>query len=275
MIVKPTKKYVTEEKKVVPHELFLVNTPFVFKPGIYVYPPTVEDFLNRSKHPYFNIYIKMLTLSQEDIWDEINEKAGKDPTKTTIPEESITPFKYLLANCHKSQQYLEIAEKAFHCFTNNFVKIIPEEEVIIFTNNIDKVQTAEEISAKHMMREEEFLDFQNLVRMSIGEDTKEPPRTDIHPKVQFMLAKRRLRDRIKQKQGVKNGLDLSTMLCAIYCMGIGLTPLNIGKIPYASIRHLFKMSQGKDEYDKKAMYLAGGAKANKVKQKFWIQKLEN
>ena len=48
-----------------------------------------------------------------------------------------------------------------------------------------------------------------------------------------MKAKARYRDKIKAKKG--NGLDLGTTLVSICCMGIGLTPLNIGKISYASI----------------------------------------
>jgi hypothetical protein len=41
-----------------------------------------------------------------------------------------------------------------------------------------------------------------------------------------MKAKARYRDRIKAKKG--NGLTLGTSFASICCMGLGITPLNIG-----------------------------------------------
>ena len=51
-----------------------------------------------------------------------------------------------------------------------------------------------------------------------------------------MKAKMRLRDRVKAKKG--GGISLSTSLLSLCCMGIGITPLNIGELPYASLSAL-------------------------------------
>jgi hypothetical protein len=56
-----------------------------------------------------------------------------------------------------------------------------------------------------------------------------------------MKRKARERDRIKAKSGSKNGISLSTSLTAICCMGIGITPLNIGEMSYASISPIMTM----------------------------------
>jgi hypothetical protein len=57
-----------------------------------------------------------------------------------------------------------------------------------------------------------------------------------------MKAKARERDRVKARQGAKDGISIHTCLVAICCMGIGLTPLNIGEMSYAAIGPLMKMS---------------------------------
>jgi len=49
-----------------------------------------------------------------------------------------------------------------------------------------------------------------------------------------MKAKARYRDRIKAKQNAKTD-SLINSLASICCMGIGLTPLNIGEMSYAAI----------------------------------------
>jgi hypothetical protein len=57
-----------------------------------------------------------------------------------------------------------------------------------------------------------------------------------------MKAKARRRDRIKAKQKGSGGISIQTCLVAICCMGIGLTPLNIGEMSYAAIGSIMKMS---------------------------------
>jgi hypothetical protein len=60
-----------------------------------------------------------------------------------------------------------------------------------------------------------------------------------------MKEKIRERDRIKAKAAAEgkggNGISLSTSLAAICCMGIGLTPLNIGELSYAAITPIMSM----------------------------------
>jgi hypothetical protein len=59
-----------------------------------------------------------------------------------------------------------------------------------------------------------------------------------------MKEKIRERDRAKAKRAVEHkagGITITTSLTAICCMGIGLTPLNVGELSYASIPPLMKM----------------------------------
>jgi len=59
------------------------------------------------------------------------------------------------------------------------------------------------------------------------------------PRITKMKAKARYRDKIKAK--ANSSLNLSSMLVAICCMGIGITPLNIGELSYAFASALFSM----------------------------------
>jgi hypothetical protein len=69
----------------------------------------------------------------------------------------------------------------------------------------------------------------------------EPVNPNEDPRVTRIKEKARERDRLKAKRAGKDGISLNTCLTAICCMGIGLTPLNIGEMSYAAIGPLMKM----------------------------------
>jgi hypothetical protein len=51
----------------------------------------------------------------------------------------------------------------------------------------------------------------------------------------------RERDRKKAKQHSKDGISFNACLTAICCMGIGITPLNIGEMSYAAVGPIMSM----------------------------------
>jgi hypothetical protein len=48
-----------------------IGKPLLFKKGISVYPPTIAEVIS---NPYYGQFIKLLTLSQDDIRDELAKK---------------------------------------------------------------------------------------------------------------------------------------------------------------------------------------------------------
>ena len=48
-----------------------IGEPLLFKGEIYIYPPKVRDVVSNSN---FSVYYKLLTLTQEDIKEEVKEK---------------------------------------------------------------------------------------------------------------------------------------------------------------------------------------------------------
>ena len=67
---------------------------------------------------------------------------------------------------------------------------------------------------------------------------------------------------------------METTLAAICCMGIGITPLNIGEMSYAAIGPIMNMMQEKEKYDIDIRSLLAGADSKKVKPKYWIRNNE-
>jgi hypothetical protein len=57
-------------------------------------------------------------------------------------------------------------------------------------------------------------------------------------------------------------------------MGIGITPLNIGEMSYASIQPIMRMLQNKEKYEVDIQSLLAGADSKKIKPKYWIRELD-
>jgi hypothetical protein len=116
-----------------------------------------------------------------------------------------------------------------------------------------------------------------MIRESVGDKPQQPPEP-IDPNENPMIAeiKRRARerDKIKARRASKDGISLPTCLVAICCMGIGITPLNIGEMSYASVGELMKVMQEKEKYDIDIRSLLAGADSKKVKPKYWIRNSE-
>ena len=229
--------------------IILIGEPLLFKQGLYIYPPSVREVV---ANPNFNTFLKILTISAEDIRDELKI----DP--------SPTPFEFLLANCYQHEQVKYLTIEAFKFFCHMNVEFWYEEKQIVFDGENRQI----------VLTEDEYFSFQNAVLEAIGDKPKKPPEPvnpDEDPRIRRIKEKARERDRIKAKQAGKNGISLGVVLTAICCMGIGITPLNIGEMSYASVGVIMKMMQDKEKYDIDIRSLLAGADSKKVKPKYWIR----
>lgn len=238
---------------------FYFGEPVNFKNICYVYPPKVRDIA--LNHEYY-LYMKLLTFSQEEIEDEYVER-GIDL------KELLTPFEYLLNNAYNNQQFKELLDKALFFFLHEEVTYLFEQKQIL----IGSVSGTKSIESLRLLKEEDFFEFQNLIRDSIGGKPVEPPNPDENPRIKAMKAKARYRDRVKAKKGL--GLNLLSTISSICCMGYGLNPLNIGELSYAAIPILLATYQEKEKYDIDIRSLLAGADSKKVKPKYWIRNLDD
>jgi hypothetical protein len=82
------------------------------------------------------------------------------------------------------------------------VNFFYEQKTIIFGDLkeiLARVETIDDLSELVTLKEEEFFDFQNLIREAVNKKTIEPPNPNEHPKIKAMKAKARYRDRVKEK----------------------------------------------------------------------------
>lgn len=224
-----------------------------------VYPPSLNDSL---KNPKFTQWEGLFTTSQEELEDSIHEH---NPSyEGPIP----TPWIFILGSALEDKEFETTVREAFQFFLHEDITILYDSQVIVLgdlENELMNVTSAEEL---RIIDEEEFFELQNTVRISLGMNPVEKPDPDESPRVKRMKAKARLRDRIKAKKGM--GLSLGDSLVSICCMGIGLTPLNIGEISYAALSKIIDRYQRKEAYETDVKSILAGADAKKIHPKYWI-----
>ena len=247
-------------------ELYFICEPSEFKPGIKIYPPTVKDVVTNQ---YYGHYGRLLTYSQEEVEDEFLE-AGKELEKYP------TPIEFLLNNSYHNKQYEQLCKDAFKFFIHQEVNFLYEQKMIIIGNIQEILKNAQTLDDVITLKEEEFFDFQNAIRECIGKKSVEPYNPNEHPKIREMKRRARYRDKVKAKNAAKNkdGITLFTTLVSICCMGLGITPLNIGEMSYIALESILRKYQEKEKYQLDIDSLLAGADSKKIKPKYWIGNFE-
>lgn len=227
-------------------------------PGVcYIYPPTVTMV---ATEPLYRVGCTLLTYTEEDIQDIAAEKQ--------IQVDDFSPFHFLMRSC-ANKDFRTQAETFISLFTHEPTLIAQSAGGIVIGGVPDK--TGGEVPRLRYIDEGLYLQFQNAVRISMGIPIVAPTEQPMDPLVAKVRKAARRREKIKRANTSKKGISLATSLAAICCMGIGLTPLNIGDISYASVSALMEMYQQKEKYDTDVSSLMAGADPKKVRPKYWIR----
>lgn len=243
---------------------FFIGAPKEFENKCLIYPPMIKDVV---ANPKFGQYLKILTLSQEDLEDELKGKIKGD-------QQMPSPLEFLLVNCYNSKEYLEATKEAFYLFIHQPISLLYEQKWIVIGDLEKMVVDGVKVEDIVYLSEENFFNFQNMVRASCGIKELDPPAPDDpneDPRIKRMKALARYRDRVKAKKGSANGISLITCIIAVCCMGIGVTPMTIGEMSYAALNDLMSMYQEKEKYDIDIRSVLAGADPKKVKPKYWIR----
>ena len=238
-----------------------LKEPLHYGKYIEIFPPSVKDVCT---NPQFGQFKSILTLSQYDVEFEL-KKQLKDDQKCP------TPLEFLLSNCYHNESFYLFTTLSFLYFTHRKIELDYENKQIIFLIEEEGKGTITEA-----ITEDTFLVFQNLIREACGEKPIAPPEPEDpneDPRIRRIKRKARERDAIKNRNGSKSkdGISLDSCLAAICCMGIGLTPLNIGEMSYANVALIMKVYQDKEKYDLDIRSLLAGADSKKIKPKYWIR----
>ena len=240
--------------------------PINFKDVCKIYPPKVNDVVGNED---FAIYQSLFTITQDDL----DNAYLKDESVEQVP----TPFQYLLMNYYQDDDIREKIIDAFTYFIREPVTIIPEIEMLLIGKTEDEIDPDIDLDDPRLLTEENFFDFQNHIRLSMGMEPIKPPEPEeenLDPRIKRYKMKIKEHDKIIKAKKAKNAPTLGTLLAAICCMGIGLNPLNIGEISYACVQWLIGIHQQREEYDVDIRALLAGADSKKVKPKYWIKNLD-
>ena len=239
-----------------------IGSPIAFQDKCLIYPPTIKQALTNKD---FEVFTKIFTVTQE----ELELEAKKNKASITL-----TPFEFLLNCAYNNANLRETILRGFEFYTGELAIFLYEEKQIIFGNLDKDVKNLKTIYDLRTLDERNYFEFQNCIRQASGKKIAAPPvpvDPNEDPRIRKIKEGARRRDAIKAKQSNKDGIQLSTCLVAICCMGIGITPLNIGELSYASIGPIMNMMQEKEKYDIDIRSLLAGADSKKVKPKYWIR----
>lgn len=226
-----------------------------------IYPPTINDIITNELALY---YFRLLTQSQEDIEDIYYE------TNNTLPSEEDhlpTPFEILFISINKKPDFMQILTDALEFFLREPVQIMSNNGIILIGTE-EEIVSCTDLTSLRIINSENFLDIQNGIREAMGKDKFIPPKQEENIMIRKIKAAGRKRERLKRKNS--KGTSLTLTLAAICCMGIGITPLNIGEISYSAIDTILALYQQKEKYDIDIRSLMAGADPKKVKPKYWI-----
>lgn len=240
-----------------------IARPFDFKGLCKIYPPKINDILDERNYP---VYKKLFLSSQEDIEDEYTEQ------KLSL-DEVPTPLGYLFDMAAADPRIKTIIVEGFEFFIKEPVLLLMDQQMIVIGDITETLKTIKSVDELKILREDNYFEFQNALRRAIGEKEAEPYNPNENPKIKYFKAKARLRDRVKAKS--KNALTLGSTLSSICCMGLGITPLNIGELSQAAISVLMRTYQEKHKYEIDIESLMNGADSKKVKPQSWIRNIED
>lgn len=250
----------------------IIKEPIIFGKIAVIRPPTVRD---ATSNPNFNLFLRMMTISQEEIWDEILKKEGEDILKIgdyIVPTDAPTPLQQLIEFYSQGEEGETLVKEAFIFFTGELIRAAKESNVIVFAEDLIENAKIEDL---RILDEKIFFSFQNAVRMACGLSVKEEPPLDENPKIARIKAKARERDRIKAKSSKSGGIHYSTSLLALCSMGIGITPHNIGDLSYGVISPLIKMRQQREKYEADLLSATSGFAKKGSKNKYWMRDLKD
>lgn len=242
------------------NEYFFCGLPVNFKNICKVYPPSINSLLKTEN---FNLYRQLLMVSYEELDDKWFDDGRKDPTPT--------PFEYLFNICSQDKRIENLAIEAFNFFIHEEVSFLYDLKIICIGDLEEEIKTIKSINELRLLKEEDYLDFQNLLREALGEKIVKPPKLNENPKIKRIKRLGRKRDKIAAKQ---HGLNFGDSLVAICCMGLGITPLNIGEMSKSAIQAIMEMYQNREKYDIDIRSLLAGANNKDKKIEYWIKNLE-
>lgn len=227
-----------------------IGAPSVLKKVCLIKPLSLKEIVSMGTLLY-NSRVELLLLDEASIAKIIKEKTKKEPKI-----EEIKPLSYLLQSAEKNNMFLLELQSAFSTFITEEVLLLPKINSVL-------VGPPDE---RRMITEENFSDFQSILRIQNCKKVKEPPPENESAIARKFRLKREARDAIKQKQQDKNGESQSLVDMLAIADVFGIHP---SERTLYSFYSLIKMHQSREKWDQDIQMLCAGADAKKMKTKYW------
>ena len=238
------------------NERILFGYPIEFRDICFIYQIKNEDIISVNNNNFWMLY-SLLTASFEDLYDFAREKAKKEKKKIDIKSIPM-PWDNLWNMIKEDKESLYLVKKALELFVKTDVYFLPNIKEII----IGPIEEHRSINSNN------FFEFQNALRSSVGQKELDPPNLKMHPKIMEMKAKARERDRIKAKQE-SGHFSFGNLLLNVCAMNVGINIDNILKQTYCMTVNLYKIGSKKEKFDIDIRSIIAGADPKKVKLKQW------
>lgn len=214
-----------------------------------VYPSMMRDYLKNTAQ--FSGRLAYLLMTETEIANIIKEKSGKD-----VPPEEIHPLEFLLQQANQDDSFLLELTEAFSTFIKEDILLLP-------TINSVLVGPPEE---RRLITEENFPDFQMILRIQNRKEVPEPPPKDESAIARKMRLLREKREAVKRKQQQKEGKqqELADLLEIAEVFGIN----TMEKSVYA-FYGLIHRHQLREKWDQDIAMLCAGADSKKIEATYW------
>lgn len=217
-----------------------------------VVPLTMKEVVKMGSSEYLK-RVGILTLTETDIVKIIKDKTGED-----FNIEEVHTLAYLLQSAARDDMFFLELLSAFSTFIKEEILLLPKINAVLVG----------EPAEKRLITDENFPDFQNIIRIQSRIKIKEPPPKDESAIRRKMRLKAEQRDAVKKKRQHENGEEqcLSELLEMGKTYGIDLNE------SYYAFSSLLDRHQRKEKWDQDIQMLCAGADSKKLKTKYWGEK---
>lgn len=210
----------------------------------------MKDMLKMGSLEYSN-RLNLLLMTETDIEKIIKEKGG-DINQLG----NFSTLSYLLKSAELNEMFFLELEKALSTFIQEDILLLPKINAILVGPP----------SERRLIKEDNFLDFQTILRIQNRKEVPEPPPENESAIAKKMRLARERREAVKRKQQQQNGSqqELAELLEIAEVFGIDYYEKSI----YA-FYGLIQRHQLKEKWDQDIQMLCAGADSKKIKTKYW------
>ena len=242
-------------KEEIQQKAFL-NLPYIYSNICVIYPLTMKEIVSMGQVNYSS-YLSILSMEVFDIVRNAEKKG------VTLEPDRINVFEYLIESAKQNYSFLLELKNAFRTFIREEVIILFDEYKIVIGDGTDK----------RFLNNDNFGDFQNIIRVQNKRDVREDPPKDESAFRRKMRLKSEYRDAIKRQQKANDpdAPDFLALMNAL-CVYNQISPKELQDYSFFAFKNSFDTYQLRDKYDIDIRSLLAGADPKKVKPSPWIKK---